>query len=141
MNKITLDDLLWEESKSPTGRYHSFYKNISLALGGVRDAGPWGGGATAIAVNPSNPRMLLAGGRNSLVYRSTDGGDTWTRLAFPRHFLGAVTSLLFDANDAKHYLVGIDNNGSPFSGLWITHDEGRTWTEQADLAGTPRSCR
>lgn len=100
-------------------------------------AGPWGGGATAVAVNPSNPRMLLAGGRNSLVYRSTNGGDTWTRLAFPRHFLGAVTSLLFDANDAKHYLVGINANGSPFSGLWMTHDEGRTWTEQPDLTGTP----
>jgi photosystem II stability/assembly factor-like uncharacterized protein len=100
-------------------------------------AGPWGGGATAIAVNPSNPRMLLAGGRNSLVYRSTDGGDTWTRLAFPRHFLGAVTSLLIDANDAQHYLVGIDNNGSPFSGLWTTHDGGQSWTEQPELAGTP----
>lgn len=100
-------------------------------------AGPWGGGATAVAVNPSNPKMLLAGGRNSLVYRSTDGGDTWTRLAFPRHFLGAVTSLQFDALDAKHYLVGINANGSPFSGLWTTRDEGRTWIEQPDLAGTP----
>jgi photosystem II stability/assembly factor-like uncharacterized protein len=100
-------------------------------------AGPWGGGATAIAVNPANPRMLLAGGRNSLVYRSLDGGETWTRLAFPRHFLGKVTALLFDASDARHYLVGIDANGSPFSGLWITNDAGRSWIEQADLAGTP----
>ena len=100
-------------------------------------AGPWGGGATAVAVNPANRRMLLAGGRNSLVYRSLDSGETWTRLAFPRHFLGKVTALLFDASDAKHYLVGIDANGSPFSGLWTTHDEGRTWKAQADLAGTP----
>ena len=44
MNKIRLDDLPWEESKSPAGKYHSFYKNISLALGGKRDVGPWGGG-------------------------------------------------------------------------------------------------
>jgi len=100
-------------------------------------AGPWGGGATAIAVSSSNPRLLLAGGRNSLVYRSTDGGGTWTRLAFPRHFLGAVTSLLIDANDPQHYLAGINANGSPFSGLWVTRDEGRTWTEQTDLAGAP----
>jgi photosystem II stability/assembly factor-like uncharacterized protein len=81
--------------------------------------------------------MLLAAGRNSLVYRSLDGGETWTRLGFPRHFLGKVTTLLFDASNAQHYLVGIDNNGSPFSGLWTTHDEGQTWTEQAELAGTP----
>lgn len=99
-------------------------------------AGPWGGGATAVAVNPANPNMLLAGGRNSLVYRSLDRGETWTRLAFPRHFAGKVTSLLFDASDPQRYLVGIDNNGSPFSGLWITRDEGRTWTEQAELSGT-----
>ncbi len=100
-------------------------------------AGPWGGGATAVAVNPSNPRMLLAGGRNSLVYRSIDGGETWSRLAFPRHFLGKVTALLFDASDPGHYLVGIDNNGSVFSGLWTTRDAGRSWTEQADLGGSP----
>lgn len=99
-------------------------------------AGPWGGGATAVAVNPANPSMLLAGGRNSLVYRSLDRGETWTRLAFPRHFLGKVTSLQFDPSDPKHYLVGIDNNGSPFSGLWTTRDEGQTWTEQTELSGT-----
>lgn len=111
-------------------------KSENTAQGWIA-AGPWGGGATAVAVNPANPRMLLAGGRNSLVYRSMDGGERWTRLAFPRHFLGAVTSLLFDAKDSKHYLVGINANGSPFSGLWTTHDEGRTWTEQPDLTGTP----
>ena len=100
-------------------------------------AGPWGGGATAVAVNPASPRMLLAGGRNSLLYRSLDAGESWTRLAFPRHFLGAVTSLLFDARDPKHYLVGIDANGSPFSGLWTTHDAGQSWAQQPDLSGVP----
>ena len=44
MNKIRLDDLPWEESKSPTGKYRSFCRNISLALGGKKDTGPWGGG-------------------------------------------------------------------------------------------------
>jgi len=44
MNTIRIDDLPWEESRSPSGKYHSFYKNVSLALGGIRDVGPWGGG-------------------------------------------------------------------------------------------------
>ena len=100
-------------------------------------AGPWGGGATAIAVNAANPRELLAGARNSLVYRSADGGASWTRLAFPRHFLGTVTSLLFDAAQPGRYLAGIDANGSPFSGLWISDDQGRTWKAAAELAGAP----
>ena len=44
MHQIRLADLPWEERRSPTGRYHSYLKDISLALGGVRDVGPWGGG-------------------------------------------------------------------------------------------------
>ena len=44
MNKIRIDDLPWEEIRSPGGKFHSFYRNISVALGGVRNAGPWAGG-------------------------------------------------------------------------------------------------
>ena len=44
VKKINLNELSWDEGKSPTGKYHSFYKNISLLLGGKRDIGPWGGG-------------------------------------------------------------------------------------------------
>lgn len=41
---VTLAELPWEEQRSPTGKYHSFSQNISLALGGIRDVGTWGGG-------------------------------------------------------------------------------------------------
>ena len=44
MNTIRLDDVPWQESKSPTGKYHSFFQDISLALGGKRNVGPWEGG-------------------------------------------------------------------------------------------------
>ena len=44
MNRIRIDDLPWEEIRSPGGKFHSFYRNISVALGGIRNAGPWGGG-------------------------------------------------------------------------------------------------
>jgi uncharacterized cupin superfamily protein len=44
MKTVNIEALPWEESKSPAGNYHSFSKNISLALGGIRDTGPWGGG-------------------------------------------------------------------------------------------------
>ena len=44
MKKIALASLPWEESQSPTGKYRSSFKNISLALGGKRDIGAWGGG-------------------------------------------------------------------------------------------------
>ena len=58
-------------------------------------------------------------------------------MGFPRHFLGTVTSLLFDTARPGRYLAGVDANGSPFSGLWISEDAGRTWKAAQELAGAP----
>ena len=44
MHQVHIPDLSWEEIHSPTKKFHSFFKNISLALGGSRNTGPWGGG-------------------------------------------------------------------------------------------------
>lgn len=44
MNKTHIPSLPWEEAKSPTGKFHSFFRNVSLALGGVRNTGTWAGG-------------------------------------------------------------------------------------------------
>lgn len=44
MHKINLRDIPEIEQRSPTGKFHSFSKNISLALGGIRNTGVWGGG-------------------------------------------------------------------------------------------------
>lgn len=39
-----LDRIPWDERRSPSGKYHSFCQDISLALGGIRNVGTWGGG-------------------------------------------------------------------------------------------------
>ena len=44
MNIVSIPALPETEGRSPTGKYHSFSKDISLALGGVRDTGAWSGG-------------------------------------------------------------------------------------------------
>lgn len=44
MNKINLREVPEEELRSPTGKFHSFCRNLSLALGGLRNTGVWGGG-------------------------------------------------------------------------------------------------
>jgi photosystem II stability/assembly factor-like uncharacterized protein len=100
-------------------------------------AGPWGGGATAITIHAQRPAEMLAGARGSLVYYSADAGAHWRRLAFPRHFSGTVTSLWFDPAAPGRYLAGIDANGSPFSGLWVSEDAGASWKQSAELAGSP----
>ena len=54
-----------------------------LGASNWQPVGPYGGSATAIAIDPSNPKTLLLGARNSLLYRSDDAGESWRRLAFP----------------------------------------------------------
>jgi uncharacterized cupin superfamily protein len=44
MLHVQIPDIPWEEQRSPTGKFHSFARNISLALGGIRNTGTWGGG-------------------------------------------------------------------------------------------------
>jgi uncharacterized cupin superfamily protein len=44
MNRVRIDDLPWEEIHSPARKFHSYFKNLSIALGGARNVGPWGGG-------------------------------------------------------------------------------------------------
>jgi uncharacterized cupin superfamily protein len=44
MTKINLRDVPESEQRSPSGKFHSFCKNVSLALGGVRNVGVGGGG-------------------------------------------------------------------------------------------------
>ena len=44
MPHLTLTDVPWQEQRSPTGKFHSFARNITVALGGPRNIGTWGGG-------------------------------------------------------------------------------------------------
>jgi len=44
MKRVNLRDLREEQIRSPGGKFHSYFRNVSLALGGVRNVGSWGGG-------------------------------------------------------------------------------------------------
>lgn len=41
---VRVADIPENEIRSTTGKYHSFARDISLRLGGIRDTGPWAGG-------------------------------------------------------------------------------------------------
>lgn len=41
---VNVADIAWEERRSPKGKYHSHCRNLSLALGGTRNAGVQAGG-------------------------------------------------------------------------------------------------
>ncbi len=98
--------------------------------------GPAGGDARSFASSPADPHHIYLGTTNSWIYQSTDDGATWTRLAQ----LGAVDdlvidNLLVDESDPKTLYAGVwqmDENGG---GIYISHDEGRTWTASPGMLG------
>jgi photosystem II stability/assembly factor-like uncharacterized protein len=97
-------------------------------------SGPWGGTATSIAIDPANPRTILAGGRNSLLYRSTDGGAQWTVLHFPKRQFGEVATILIDPKSSAHYLVGLA--GADRGGLFESKDGGASWNPVSQVQGS-----
>jgi photosystem II stability/assembly factor-like uncharacterized protein len=88
-------------------------------------AGPFGGTARSIALDSQKPDVVLAGGMNALVFRSTDAGQNWAVLNFPKRRLSEVTSLLVDPADSNHYLAGMI--AAEEGGLFESRDAGKTW--------------
>ena len=54
MHRVHIPDLPWEEVSSPTKKFHSYFRNISLALGGML-------GATAVAVKHEIVLAVIGG--------------------------------------------------------------------------------
>jgi photosystem II stability/assembly factor-like uncharacterized protein len=93
--------------------------------------GPYGGLIQAVAVHPTQPNILYSAGAGGAIFRSTDGGETWSpgeRLA-PADCL--FSSLVIDAaNDGTLYAA------NTCAGIFITSDAGATWTHaSASIAG------
>ena len=102
-------------------------------IGGWKLAGPFGGSARSIAIDPENVRTLVAGSRDSLLFRSDDAGATWRLLPFPRGTPGVFNSVLIDPAESPHYYAGLDAGDSPDSGVYESKDGGQTWQALAGL--------
>ncbi|MCX7054509.1 MAG: glycosyl hydrolase [Proteobacteria bacterium] len=98
-------------------------------------------GASDIAMDPSNPRILLAGlwqarrtpwsmtsgGPGSGLYRSVDGGDHWTQIAgddFPKDTVGKVGVAFAPSDSHRAYALIEAEKG----GLFRSDDNGETWS-------------
>jgi photosystem II stability/assembly factor-like uncharacterized protein len=102
----------------------------------------------AIAVDPKNPQVVWVGTgeawtRNSVsigdgVYKSTDGGDSWTHVGLPES--ERITKIVVDpgATDTVYVCVpGKLWSDSDERGVYKTTDGGKTWSKV--LAGGNRS--
>ncbi|HEX9984503.1 MAG TPA: hypothetical protein VGF69_14680 [Thermoanaerobaculia bacterium] len=81
-------------------------------------SGPDHGRIHAMAVAPSNPRVVYAGANSGLL-RSDDGGLTWQR----RGQLGIVGTLAVDPVDAEVVYAA-----TAFNGVFASRDGGLSWT-------------
>lgn len=100
-------------------------------------AGPYGGSATSIALDPSNSKILVAGTRNGHIFRSENAGESWARLPFPSSLGGSVQALLIDPADPTHYLAGLRATNPVGSGLFESKDSGLTWKKVPAMDGNP----
>jgi sortilin (neurotensin receptor 3) len=112
-------------------------------------------GAVDLAIDPQNPQRIFAamwdhirypnlrvyGGVGSGVYRSTDGGDTWQRLAGglpgPSADVGRIGVAIAPSNPNRVYAIVIKTDGT-FRNLYRSSDGGETWQALTDpgLAGS-----
>ncbi len=90
---------------------------------------PGVGRITALAVEETNPMHIIAGANTGGVWRSIDGGATWTVLTDELSNL-VVYALAIDPTDSTTYFWG-SSSGTIFKST----DSGATWNVLADTGG------
>jgi photosystem II stability/assembly factor-like uncharacterized protein len=103
--------------------------------GGWKLAGPFGGSARSIAIDPQNHNTLLVGARDSLIFRSDDAAASWTVLPFPSGTPGVFNSIVIHPRDSGHFYAGLDAGDSTDSGLYESMDGGEHWLALPGLRG------
>jgi uncharacterized protein (TIGR03437 family) len=92
----------------------------------------WSGRVTALAVDQHNANVVFLGAADGGVWKTTDGGNTWTALTDSQPSM-AVGSIAIDPQNSSVVYVGTGeaNNCSPCyygAGLLKSTDGGATWT-------------
>ena len=108
-------------------------------------------GASELIIDPSNPDILYAGtwrlirtpyslesgGEGSGMYKSTDGGETWTDIknakGLPKGVWGIVGIAVAKSNTDKLYALIENKDG----GLYMSDDAGKSW----ELASSDNNIR
>jgi len=76
----------------------------------------------SLAISPTDSQVILGTAGNG-IYRSPDGGATWTRV-----LTGTGTSVVFHPTDGNTAYAGLGNiSGSSTNGVYKSTDGGQTW--------------
>ncbi len=81
----------------------------------------------AMSVNPFNPNIILAGGGNTSIMRSTDEGFTWQEVRSRNPYFSEVPKIVWDPNDQNvaYASIYLDQTFS----FAKTTDAGASWSE------------
>ncbi len=106
-----------------------------------------------VVIDPNNPNTVYAAVIGNPyashpergVYKTTDGGTTWTRILYTNESSGAADLVMDPSNPNKliaamwqHRRTPWDfKSGGPGSGLYITHDGGANWKKLGKDDGLP----
>jgi hypothetical protein len=103
----------------------------------------------SLAIDPNNPDTLYAGTgewftgstrgdsiRGAGVFKTTDGGATWTQLAGTANSsFYYVNKLVISPNDSQHVYA------ATWNGIWYSPDAGRTWRNVVSRSGSNYGCQ
>ena len=127
------------------GRAQAVYDSTVFTGLTWREIGIFRGGRTvAVAGSAARPREYWMGTTGGGVFKSTDGGDTWTASS-DKYFGGTIGAFGVSASNPDIVYVGtgefpIRGNVSRGDGVFKTTDGGKTWTALG-LAGTRQIAR
>lgn len=107
-----------------------------------------------IIVDPYNSDIVYAAALGSAwgpnpergVYKTIDGGDNWEKILFIDDTTGCADLIIDPSNPNKliasmwhfHREPWFFTSGGESSGMYITHDGGKTWEERTDKNGLPK---
>lgn len=106
------------------------------AAKGWINTGPNGGDARSFASYPADPKSLYLGTSDGWVYHTSDGGDTWKRLARvgDRDDL-VIDNLIIDESKPARILAAGWVVNQADGGLYESNNSGEKWTKIAGMDG------
>ena len=97
----------------------------------------------SLIVHPTDPNTVLIGNEGNGIFKSTDGGATWSRINIGLYYGNSINAypeiyqMIFDTSDSNKIYAATTGGPRPTtvsgaSGFYYTTDGGATWTRSIE---------